>query len=158
MARRTQNLSILVGFIGNDIEVRYTTGKEPRAVTNLRVATSEMHKRRGSEEYVSVTEWHNVVLFGSHAEFAGKYLGKGRQVYVQGPARTRKWERDGQDHYTTEIVAKVFEALDKREDEQDEKAAPAPAPTPAAVPTPAAAPASAPTPAGSEDDDDCIPF
>jgi single-strand DNA-binding protein len=97
------NKVILLGNLGRDPETRYTTSGD--AVTNLRIATSEQWKDKSGEKQER-TEWHTVVLFGRQAEVAGEYLKKGRSVYIEGRLQTRKWQdKDGQDRYSTEIVA-----------------------------------------------------
>lgn len=107
------NKVILVGNLGQDPEVRYTSGGAP--VANLRIATSESWKDRSSGERVERTEWHTVVLFGKLAEIAQQYLRKGQQVYIEGRLQTRKWQdRDGNDRYSTEIVASDMQMLGGR--------------------------------------------
>lgn len=96
----------LIGNLGADPETR-TTGSGS-VVANLRVATNERRKAQGSDEWEDHTEWHAVVCFGKLAENVGQYLRKGRQVYVEGKLRTRKWQdKDGHDRWTTEIWADV---------------------------------------------------
>lgn len=96
----------LIGNLGADPETR-TTGSGS-VVANLRVATNERRKAQGSDEWEDHTEWHAVVCFGKLAENVGQYLRKGRQVYVEGKLRTRKWQdKDGNDRWTTEIWADV---------------------------------------------------
>ena len=107
------NKVILVGNLGADPETRYTPSGS--AVTNIRLATTESWKDRQTGEQNERTEWHRVVFFGKLAEIAGQYLKKGSQVYVEGALRTRKWQgQDGQDRYTTEIVANEMQMLDSR--------------------------------------------
>ena len=107
------NKVILLGNLGRDPETRYTTGGD--AVTNLNIATSEQWKDKSGEKQER-TEWHTVVFFGRQAEIAGEYLKKGRQVYVEGRLQTRKWQdKEGQDRYTTEIVADRMQMLGSRE-------------------------------------------
>lgn len=107
------NKVILVGNLGRDPETRYTTGGD--AVTNIRIATTDTWKDKNGEKQER-TEWHTVVFFGRQAEIAGEYLKKGRQVYVEGRLQTRKWQdKDGQDRYTTEIVADRMQMLGSRE-------------------------------------------
>jgi len=110
---RGVNKVILVGNLGADPETRYMPSGG--AVTNIRIATSESWKDKTSGEQQERTEWHNVVFFGRLAEIAAEYLRKGRQVYVEGSLRTRKWEgKDGSDRYTTEIVASEMQMLGGR--------------------------------------------
>ena len=103
------NKVIIVGRLGRDPEVRYTP--DGTAVTNLSVATSLEWKDKNTGEKKEKTEWHRVVVFRKLAELCGEYLSKGRQVYVDGRLQTRSWEKDGQTHYTTEIVANEIQFL-----------------------------------------------
>jgi single-strand DNA-binding protein len=104
------NKVILVGNLGQDPEVRYTTSGS--AVTNISVATAESWKDKNTGEKVEKTEWHRVVFFGRLAEIAGEYLRKGSQVYIEGKIQTRKWQdQNNQDRYTTEIVANELQML-----------------------------------------------
>ena len=97
------NKVILVGNLGKDPEIRYTSDGNP--IANLSVATSEEWTDKSSGERREKTEWHRVVLFGKVAEIAGQYLRKGSQVYLEGRLQTRKWtDQNGQDRYTTEVV------------------------------------------------------
>ena len=107
---RGVNKVILVGNLGADPETRYMPSGG--AVCNLRIATTESWKDKQSGERQEKTEWHNVVLFGRLAEIGNEYLKKGRQIYVEGRLQTRKWQgQDGQDRYTTEIVANDMQML-----------------------------------------------
>ena len=108
------NKVILVGNLGKDPETRYAPSGD--AITNITVATSDTWKDKATGEKKEATEWHRVVFFGRLAEIAGEYLKKGRSVYVEGRLRTRKWQdKDGQDRYTTEIVADQMQMLGSRE-------------------------------------------
>ena len=107
------NKVILVGNLGADPETRYTASGA--AITNIRVATSESWRDKQTGETQERTEWHRVVFFSRLAEIAGEYLRKGSQVYVEGSIRTRKWQgQDGQDRYTTEVVANEMQMLGGR--------------------------------------------
>lgn len=107
------NKAILIGNLGADPETRHTAGGN--AVTNLSLATSETWKDRQSGDMQEKTEWHRVVMFGKLAEIAGEYLRKGSKVYIEGRIQTRKWQdRDGNDRWTTEIVANEMQMLDSR--------------------------------------------
>lgn len=98
------NKTIIVGTLGKDPETKYLPSGS--AVTNLSVATSEQWKDKETGEKKEQTEWHKIAMFGKLAEIAGEYLRKGSQVYIEGKLRTRKWQdKQGQDRYTTEIVA-----------------------------------------------------
>lgn len=107
------NKVILIGNLGADPETRHTAGGN--AVANLSVATSESWRDKVSGEMRENTEWHRVVLFGKTAEIAGEYLRKGSKVYLEGRLQTRKWQdRDGNDRWTTEIIANDMQMLDGR--------------------------------------------
>ncbi len=113
MATRGINKVILIGNLGRDPETRYMPSGG--AVTNITVATSETWKDKNTGQDQERTEWHRVVFFNRLAEIAGEYLRKGSKVYVEGSLRTRKWQgQDGQDRYTTEIVANEMQMLDSR--------------------------------------------
>jgi len=112
MASRGINKVILIGNLGKDPETRYMPSGG--AVTNVTLATSESWKDKTSGEQQERTEWHRVVFFNRLGEIAGEYLKKGSKIYVEGSLRTRKWQKDGQDHYTTEIVGDQMQMLDSR--------------------------------------------
>ena len=113
MARGSINKVILIGNLGQDPEVRYMPNGN--AVANVTLATTESWKDRNTGENQERTEWHRVVLFRKLAEIAGQYLKKGAKVYVEGKLQTRKWQdQNGQDRYTTEIVADQLQMLDSR--------------------------------------------
>lgn len=107
------NKVILIGNLGGDPEVRYTPGGS--AVTTVSIATSDGWKDKDSGEMKERTEWHRVVFFNRLAEIAGEYLKKGSKVFVEGRLQTRKWQdKDGNDKYTTEIVAGEMQMLDSK--------------------------------------------
>ena len=111
----------LIGRLGADPETRYMPSGS--AVTNLRIATSETWKDKQSGDWQERTEWHSVAFFGRLAEVAAEYLRKGDQCYVEGKLRTRKWQdRDGNDRYTTEIVANELVMLGGKRSEQPKQA------------------------------------
>ncbi|MGA7801881.1 MAG: single-stranded DNA-binding protein [Gammaproteobacteria bacterium] len=110
---RGVNKVILIGNLGKDPEVRYLPSGS--AVANVTLATSEQWKDKQSGDQQERTEWHNVAFFGRLAEIVGEYLKKGSQVYVEGSLRTRKWQdKNGNDRYTTEIVASEMQMLGGR--------------------------------------------
>lgn len=110
------NKVILIGNLGQDPETRYMPNGN--AVTNCTLATSETWKDKNTGQPVDRTEWHRVVFFNRLAEIAGEYLKKGSKVYIEGSLRTRKWQgQDGQDRYTTEIIATEMQMLDSRQDQ-----------------------------------------
>ena len=107
------NKVILVGNLGADPETRYMPSGG--AVTNIRVATSESWKDKQTGDQQERTEWHSVAMFNRLAEVAAEYLSKGSQVYIEGKLRTRKWQdKQGNDRYTTEIVASEMQMLGGR--------------------------------------------
>jgi single-strand DNA-binding protein len=106
------NKVILVGNLGADPELRYTSGGNP--VADMRLATSRRYTTRDGTSKED-TEWHRVVVWGKQAESCKEYLSKGRQVYVEGRLQTRQWEdRDGNKRYTTEVVAERVQFLGGR--------------------------------------------
>lgn len=110
---RGVNKVILVGNLGRDPEVRYSSNGA--AIANITVATSDSWKDRNTGEQQERTEWHRVVGFNRLGEIMGEYLKKGSKVYVEGRLQTRKWQdQSGQDRYTTEIVANEMQMLDSR--------------------------------------------
>jgi single-strand DNA-binding protein len=140
------NKVIIVGNLGQDPETRYMPSGS--AVTNFTVATNESWKDKQTGEQKDRTEWHRVAMFNRLAEIAAEYLRKGSQVYIEGKLRTRKWQdRDGNDRWTTEIIADEMQMLGGRGGgsapmNQD--------PGPGSEP--------APSGSGSDDFDDDIPF
>jgi single-strand DNA-binding protein len=110
---RGVNKVILVGNLGADPDTRYMpSGK---AVTNIRIATSESWKDKQTGDMQERTEWHSVVLYDKLGEIAAEYLRKGSQVYIEGSLRTRKWQdKEGKDRYTTEIIAQNMQMLGGR--------------------------------------------
>jgi single-strand DNA-binding protein len=104
------NKVILVGRLGQDPEVRATPSGQ--TVASLRIATSESWIKDGQRE--ERTEWHRVVVWGKQAENVGKYLAKGRSVFVEGKLQTRSWDdaTSGQKRFMTEIVASNVQFLD----------------------------------------------
>lgn len=155
------NKVILIGNLGRDPEVRYMPSGG--AVTNVALATSENWKDKQTGEQVEKTEWHRVVAFGRLAEIMGEYLKKGSKIYVEGRLQTRKWQgQDGQDRYTTEIVANEMQMLDGRggagggADNYDQSSA---ASRPASSPSkPQPAASNNESGGGFDDFDDDIPF
>jgi single-strand DNA-binding protein len=108
------NKVILVGNLGKDPETRYMPNGD--AVTNITLATTDSWKDKSSGDKREATEWHRVVFFRKLAEIASQYLRKGSQVYIEGSLKTRKWQdKDGQDRYTTEIVADEMKMLGSRQ-------------------------------------------
>jgi len=135
------NKVILVGNLGRDPEVRNTNSGTQ--VATLNIATTE--RRKQGTEWVEHTEWHRVTCFGKTAENAGKYLKRGRQVYIEGSLRTTKWQdKEGKDRYTTEVVANDVRFLGKNEERTEREYQPQSSGNDAAYVPPA--------------DDDQVPF
>lgn len=150
---RGVNKVILIGNLGADPDVRsFANGG---IVTNVTVATSESWKDKASGEQREKTEWHRVVFRNRLAEIARDYLKKGSKVYIEGSLRTRKYEKDGQTHYTTEIYCDQMQMLDGRGAGGGDYSASssAPAARSSSAPPPAAEPAG-----GFDSFDDDIPF
>ena len=103
------NKVIIIGRLGTDPEVKTVSGDN--TVARLSVATSENWTDRNGQKQER-TEWHRVVVWGKLAELCGRYLSKGRQVYLEGRLQTRSWEdQQGQKRYTTEVVANTVQFL-----------------------------------------------
>lgn len=107
------NKVILIGNVGKDPDIRYTS--DNKAIATVSVATSESWKDKDGNKQEK-TEWHRVVMFGKLAEITGEYVKKGGQVYIEGRLQTQKWiDKDGQDRYTTEIIADRMQMLGSRQ-------------------------------------------
>lgn len=146
---RGVNKVILIGNLGKDPEVKYFPNGD--AFCNVSLATSETWTDKQSGEKKERTEWHNVVFTRKLAEIVGQYLRKGAKVYVEGSLRTRKWEKDGIERYSTEILVNDLQMLDGRQQGGDATRANANGPARGA------ASSQAPVDHGGFDDDD-IPF
>ncbi|HQR50072.1 MAG TPA: single-stranded DNA-binding protein [Methylophilaceae bacterium] len=153
------NKCIFIGNLGRDPEIRYMPSGD--AIANFSIACTDSFKDKSGQKQER-TEWVRIAMFGKLAEIAGQYLKKGSSVYIEGRLQTRKWQnKEGQDQYTTEIVADRMQMLGSRsggnafevmDDGGDNNAAPA-----ARQPAPAAAkPAGGST--GFDDFEDDIPF
>jgi single-strand DNA-binding protein len=157
---RGVNKVIVVGNLGQDPETRYIPSGS--AVTNLRIATNESWKDKQTGEQKDRTEWHSVAMFGRLAEIAAEYLRKGSQVYIEGKLRTRKWQdKDGNDRYTTEIIADEMQMLGNRAGGGASTISDSPPPTnapPTNAPPTNAPPTNAPPQSSENDFDDDIPF
>jgi single-strand DNA-binding protein len=152
------NKVILIGNLGRDPETRYMP--DGAAITNISVATTDTWKDKQGEKQEK-TEWHRVAFFGKLAEIAAEYLKKGSQVYVEGRLQTRKWQdKDGNDKYTTEIVADRMQMLGSRQGMGggDREAPPDREPAGAAARGAAKAPAGKAAGGKFDDFEDDIPF
>lgn len=137
---RGVNKAIVLGNLGRDPETRYTQGGS--AVTSFSIATSEQWKDKQSGEQQERTEWHNITTFGRLAEVCGEYLKKGSKVYIEGKLHTSNYEKDGQKHYRTEIIASEMQMLDSKGSGGGQQGGGS----------------QAQAPAGDDFDDDTIPF
>ncbi|MDD1619873.1 MAG: single-stranded DNA-binding protein [Methylococcaceae bacterium] len=150
------NKVMLIGNLGADPEVRYMPSGDP--IATIRLATTRRWKDRNTNERKEETEWHRVVFFSGLAKIAGEYLKKGSQVYVEGRIRTQKWQgQDGQERYTTEIVAEAMNMLGSRSGGTTSYADNAP-PASSYDNRPSAPASSQSAPASYDDFDDDIPF
>lgn len=112
----TVNKVILIGHLGKDPEVRYSSGGNSLAIANFSVATNEIRKNKDGNRH-DHTEWHRIVAFGKLAETCRELLKKGKLVYLEGRIQTRDWEdQSGVKKVSTEIVASNITLLSKRED------------------------------------------
>jgi len=110
---RGVNKVILIGNLGQDPEIKSTAAGA--SIANFSVATSESWKDKNTGQQVEKTEWHRVVAFNRLAEIIGQYVKKGSKIYIEGSLRTRKWQdKEGKDHYTTEVVANEMQMLDSK--------------------------------------------
>jgi single-strand DNA-binding protein len=111
------NKVILIGNLGNDPDIRYLPNGNP--VATLSIATGESWKDKTTGKTEERTEWHRVVCFNRLAEIIGEYTKKGSKIYIEGSLRTRKWQdKQGQDRYTTEVVAQEMQLLDAKSSSQ----------------------------------------
>jgi single-strand DNA-binding protein len=149
MATRSLNKVQLIGHLGADPELRYTSNGV--AVATMNIATNERFKPDDSEEWQDRTEWHRVVAWRRQAEVAGEYLSKGSQVYVEGRLQTRSWEgQDGVKRYTTEVVVRDLILLGSRGDSGGYSQRP-PHPAEDYAPTGVGGPDESSSPAAAED-------
>jgi single-strand DNA-binding protein len=112
MASKGLNKVMLIGRLGKDPDVKYT--QSGLAIVNFTLATNEDWSDKATGEKKERTEWHNIVVFGKLGEICGKYLSKGKQVYIEGRIQTRSWEQDGTTRYKTEIVVNDMRMLDSK--------------------------------------------
>lgn len=110
------NKAIIIGYLGRDPELTETSGGNK--VCRLNVATTRVWNNKQTNEKVEETEWHRVAVWGKQAENSNKYLAKGRMVYIEGRLRTSSYDKDGQKHYSTEIVADQVQFLGGKGDSE----------------------------------------
>lgn len=114
-----KNFVQLFGRIGNIETVTFDGG----SLTKLSVATDESYKDKSGNK-VEKTEWHNVIYYGKAGEIVAKYFSKGQRILLTGKLQTRQWEKEGQKHYTTEIIANTFEFIEKNDNNSNQTAVP----------------------------------
>lgn len=106
------NKVFLIGHVGKDPDMRYT--QDGKGIANISIATTEYWNDKATNQRIEQTEWHKVVFFGKLADVVGSFVHKGSKIFVEGSLRTRKWEKDGVTHYTTEIIGNEMQMLDSR--------------------------------------------
>lgn len=143
------NKVILVGNLGADPDTRYTAGGS--AVTKIRIATTRQWKDKQTGERQERTDWHRITFFGRLAEISAEYLRKGSQVYVEGRLETSSYEKEGQTHYSTDVIANEMQMLGGRQGQGGGDFSSGASPRPAQQPA-------AKSGAVAEDFDDDIPF
>ena len=120
----TLNKVMLIGHLGDQVKMHYFDDKN--CVGRFPLATNETYTNKQTNEKVTNTEWHNIVLRNKAAEICEKYLSKGDRVYIEGRLKTRKWQDDkGNDRYSTEIICTDFTFLTNKNESQMQTSAPA---------------------------------
>ncbi len=135
----------IIGNLGRDPEMKYMPSGD--AIANIAVATSMKWKDKNTGDQKEETEWHRISFFGKLAEIVGKYCTKGTSIYVEGRLKTRKYQKDGVDHYSTEIIGEKLLMLGGKPEGAGQGGQ-----------RPASAPAPRPAPKPAADDFDDIPF
>lgn len=149
------NKVILVGNLGNDPETKYT--QAGMAITRISLATTSVRKDKDGNQ-IEETQWHRVVFFGKLGEIAGEYLRKGSQCYVEGRIKYDKYEKDGVEKYSTDIIADEMQMLGGKPADGGERSAPAQRPAPPRPAEPARTPPATQQPPLDDFADDDIPF
>lgn len=145
----TLNKVMLIGHLGDEVKMHYFEGGG--CIGRFPLATNETYTSKQTNERVTNTEWHNIVVRNKAAEICEKYLSKGDKVYIEGRLKTRKWQDEsGNDRYSTEIQCTDFTFLTTKKESEGN------ASNTAATQKPAAKQPEAPEPIGEEDDD--LPF
>ena len=120
------NKVLLIGYLGQDPEVKFMQSGD--AVVNISIATTDRWKDKKTGEERERTEWHRVSFFGPQAETIGKYMVKGDPIFIEGSLQTRKYEKDGVDHYATDIKGRQFQFLKSKADSGGGTTRPRPGP------------------------------
>lgn len=108
------NKALIIGRIGLDPKI--TTLQNGSKIVNISLATDESYTDKTTGQVVKKTEWHKVVFFNKLADIAAQYLKKGSLIYIEGSLRTRKYEKQGVEHYVTEIITRTMQMLDSKSD------------------------------------------
>src|SRR5690554_3531259 len=117
----TLNKVMLIGHLGDEVKMHYFDGGN--CVGRFPLATNETYVSKQTNERISNTEWHNIVVRNKAAEICEKYLSKGDKVYIEGRIKTRKWQDDsGNDRYSTEIHCTDFTFLTTKKESERKQA------------------------------------
>lgn len=145
----TLNKVMLIGHLGDEVKMHYFDDKN--CVGRFPLATNETYTNKQTNERVSNTEWHNIVVRNKAAEICEKYLTKGDKVYIEGRIKTRKWTDDkGMERYSTEIQCTDFTFLTNKSEQQQSQESK----TPSANPQPQQSTQNSVVPDGNDD----LPF
>ena len=145
----TLNKVMLIGHLGDEVKLHYFDDRN--CIGRFPLATNETYTNKQTNERVTNTEWHNIVVRNKAAEICEKYLSKGDKVYIEGRLKTRKWQDDkGNDRYSTEVHCTDFTFLTNKNENQDQP------PHPQAPQKNTNVPNAVSEPLGDEDDD--LPF
>lgn len=116
----TLNKVMLIGHLGDDVKMHYFDGGN--CIGRFQLATNEVYINKTTNEKITSTEWHNLVVRNKAAELCEKYLSKGDKIYVEGRLKSRQWQaEDGSTKYTTEIQVTEFTFLSTKKDNENHK-------------------------------------
>lgn len=116
----TLNKVMLIGHLGNDIKMHYFEGGN--SIGRFSLATNEVYINKQTNEKITSTEWHNLVVRNKAAEICEKYLSKGDKIYIEGRIKSRQWQaEDGSVKYATEIQVTEFTFLSIKKDAEANK-------------------------------------
>lgn len=116
----TLNKVMLIGHLGDDVKMHYFDGGN--CIGRFQLATNEVYINKTTNEKITSTEWHNLVVRNKAAELCEKYLSKGDKIYVEGRLKSRQWQaEDGSTKYTTEIQVTEFTFLSTKKDSENNK-------------------------------------
>jgi single-strand DNA-binding protein len=116
----TLNKVMLIGHLGDEVKMHYFDGGN--CIGRFQLATNEVYINKTTNEKITSTEWHNLVVRNKAAELCEKYLSKGDKIYVEGRLKSRQWQaEDGSTKYTTEIQVTEFTFLSTKKDNDNNK-------------------------------------